>query len=306
MHWNVGRARITAIAEQPLRDIEGLIRKARGEELDAISWLSPHFRDADGKMRGVIQMFVVELNGATVIVDTCIGDGKNVPVDAHAHLAHMGLMDKFRENGFAPEQVDYVLCTHMHFDHVGLNTHKVDGIWVPTFPNARYLFARAEYDHWMAENKRPIADPEKEEHPGRRAAILFQMTQVNVHSESIAPVFEAGLADIVEPPCEPVPGFRLRPTPGHTPGHVSIEIRSDDAAALITGDSFHHPCQIARSDWYSVADADRAMSCTTRAEILNDLEGTDCLFIGSHFSEPTAGHIVRDEKMYRLDWRDLK
>lgn len=298
--WQIGDARITAIVEQSL-SMERLITKAKPEALAEIAWLHPHFVDDAGKMLGLVQCFVIELAGKLILVDTCVGDHKDLPSDPAWHRQVFGLIDKLRDAGFDPERVDMVLCTHLHLDHVGINTHLVDGDWRPTFPNARYLFARAEYEYWQAEAAMEPVDPTTLERPFEKFRAGFQATQRLVNQQSVAPVMAAELADLVDPPCEPLPGLRLVPTPGHTPGHVSVELSSAGAKALITGDAFHHPCQIARAEWATVADFDRDGSSATRRGMLEELEASGALMLGSHFARPTGGRVVRDGETWKLE-----
>ena len=143
MHWQIGEARITAVVEQSLT-MDGLISKAKPDALAEIAWLRPHFVDDTGRMLGLVQCFVIELGGKLVVVDTCVGDEKDLPSDPAWNRKTFGLLEKFRAAGFDPDAVDMVLCTHLHLDHVGINTRLEAGEWVPTFPNARYLFARTE------------------------------------------------------------------------------------------------------------------------------------------------------------------
>ena len=300
MHWQVGEARITAVVEQDLV-MDGLISKARPDALAEIAWLRPHFVDEAGRMLGLVQCFVIEIGGKLVVVDTCVGDEKDLPSDPAWNRKTFGLLGKFRAAGFDPEAVDLVLCTHLHLDHVGINTRLEGGEWVPTFPNARYLFARAEYEYWKAEAEAEPVDPATLESNFERYRAGFQRTQKCVHEQSVEPVMRAGLAELVDPPCEPIPGVHLVPTTGHTPGHVSVEIRSRGEAALITGDAFHHPCQIARAGWATVADFDREESSATRRRMLEELEASGALMLGTHFAEPTAGRVVRDGKSWRLE-----
>lgn len=299
MQWQVGEATITAVVEQDLT-MDGLISKAKPETLAEIAWLQPHFVDEDGRMLGLVQCFVIELGGNLVVVDTCVGDDKDLPSDPNWNRQHFGLLAKLRAAGFDPEAVDIVLCTHLHLDHVGINTTLVDGEWVPTFPKARYLFARTEYEYWKAEAELEPVDPETLDKPFERYRAGFQATQRLVHEQSVEPIMAAGLAELVDPPCEPVPGIHLVPTHGHTPGHVSVEIISGGDRAVITGDAFHHPCQIARADWATVADFDREASSATRKRMLEDLEASGALMLGTHFARPTAGRIVRDGESWRL------
>lgn len=299
--WQIGEAKITAVVEQPLDDINGLIQGATPENLAEITWLQPHFMDDDGKLLGLVQCFVIELGGKRIVVDTCVGDHKDLPISPHWNQQVFGLFERFKDAGFDPRRIDFVLCTHLHLDHVGMNTLLVDGAFVPTFANAQYLFARTEYEFWASEYERPEDDPATLDRAFDRMRASFHTTQKHVHEQSVQPVFDAGLARLVDLPHEIVPGVTLVPTPGHTPGHASVEIASEGERALITGDCFHHPCQIARAEWGTHADIDRDAGTVTRKAILEQMCGSDDLMIGSHFAWPTAGRIARDGEAYRLE-----
>lgn len=299
--WQIGDARITAIVEQKLTGINELIQKATPENLAEIEWLSPQYIAEDGTLLGLVQCFVIEIGGKRIMVDTCVGDQKDLPSSHEWHQKIFGLYDRFREAGFEADQIDYVLCTHLHLDHVGMNTLLIDGAFVPTFPNAQYLFARSEFEFWASEYEKPEINPATLEKPFEKMRAAFHKTQKHVHDQSVQPIFDAGLGVLVDPPLEIVPGVRLIPTPGHTPGHCSVEVSSKGARAVITGDSFHHPCQIARHEWGTFADIDRASGTATRKAMLNDLCGSDALMIGTHFAEPSAGRIVEDGESFRLD-----
>ncbi len=300
MQRTIGTTRITSIPEQPLTGIEHLVRGALPDALGAIPWLRPHFVDDEGVLLGAIQMFVVEHGDHVIVVDTCVGNGKDLPVREEWSGLHTDLLGRFRRAGFAPEEVDMVLCTHMHLDHVGWNTFLDHGAWCPTFPNARHLFDRTEFEYWRAEAAGPFTPRAGDSDRMTAMREEFQRTQRNVLRESVQPIVDAGLSELVDAPCEPLPGIRLVPTPGHTPGHVSVEIRSDDARALVTGDSFHHPCQIARPEWAAAVDHDRTASTATRRRMLDEIVGTDVLLVGTHFAEPVCGRIVADGDSYRL------
>lgn len=301
INWRIGEATITAVVEQSLDDINGLIPKATPENLSEITWLRPHFMDVGGALLGLIQCFVIEIGGKRIVVDTCVGDHKDLPISPHWNQQVFGLFERFKAAGFDPEGIDFVLCTHLHLDHVGMNTLLIDDAFVPTFPNAAYLFARTEFEFWASEYARPEEDPTTLERAFDRMRANFHKTQKHVHDQSVQPILDAGLAELVDLPHEIVPGISLVSTPGHTPGHASVEIASEGARALITGDCFHHPCQIARSDWGTHADIDRDRGTETRKGILRGMCGTKDLMIGSHFAWPTAGRIVEDGESYRLE-----
>ena len=196
------------------------------------------------------------------------------------HLRSTSFLTDLVDAGSPRESIDVVLCTHLHLDHVGWNTMRVDGRWVPTFPNARYLFARTEWEYWK--------DQPEEFGP--------------VITDSVRPIIDAGLADLVEMDHQLTDEVRLEPTPGHTPGHVSVHIRSAGEEAMITGDMMHHPCQIARPDWSTVLDYDAEQSRRSRRGFLERCAQGPVLVIGTHFMPPTAGRIVRDGDTYRFDY----
>jgi len=300
MQRALGSSRITSIREQDLTDIESLLPGATPEALDGVDWLRPHFIGADGVMLGLVQTFVVEHDGHLLVIDTCVGNGKDLPVRDEWSGLQTDFLAWFRSAGFDPTDVDVVLCTHMHLDHVGWNTSHDGHRWHPTFPNARYLFNRTEFEFWQADGSGPYVPAEGESERLTDMRRRFHQTQINVHRDSVQPIIDAGLAEFVEAPCEPLPGIRLVPTPGHTPGHVSVEITSEGSRALVTGDSFHHPCQIARPEWASVADSDRSASSATRLRVLADVADTDVVLIGTHFAEPVCGCVVRAGDSFRL------
>jgi glyoxylase-like metal-dependent hydrolase (beta-lactamase superfamily II) len=228
-----------------------------------------------------VHALLIESQGQRIVVDTCVGNDKNLPAVKAWHKKTGGsFLADLEAAGFPAESVDTVLCTHLHVDHVGWNTMLVDGKWMPTFPNARYLWNRAEYEYWAAEDGNPYGD---------------------VVAESVTPVFEAGLVDLVTEDQVITDEVRLEPTPGHTPGHVSVHITSAGEEAVITGDLTHHPAQLAHPEWHSSADWDGAMGEATRRSFLERYSDRPVLVIGTHFAPPTAGHIVRDGDVWRLD-----
>jgi glyoxylase-like metal-dependent hydrolase (beta-lactamase superfamily II) len=154
------------------------------------------------------------------------------------------------------------------------------GRWVPTFPNARYLIGRQEYDHW-----RRKGDAEQQE----------------ILADSVQPIFDHRLAELVDMNHRLSAEIRLMPTPGHTPGHVSVAIESRGEQALITGDMIHHPCQIAHPEWSPTFDVDPAAAATMRRSVLDRVADRPVLVIGTHFAAPTAGHVRRDGRAYRFE-----
>ncbi len=273
--WQIGEFKITRIIEM---EVTGgsrfILPDATRDACLPIEWMRPHFMDAEGNLIMSIHALIVDTGTRRIMVDTCIGNDKQRSIPNWSHL-QTAFLDDIAGAGYARESIDTVMCTHLHVDHVGWNTMLVDGEWVPTFPNARYLVAEKEWSYWDA------VDDESEYGP--------------ILADSVRPVIAAGLMDFVESEHEICDGIRLEPTPGHTPGHVSVHIRSKGEEALITGDCVHHPCQMTRTDWCSSADYDQDQGQRTRETLLESYADRDVLIIGTHFATPTAGHIKRLE-----------
>ncbi len=279
LKWQVGDVRITQVVELTTASLGPyLLPQATPEALAELSWIRP-FVDQESRLVLSIHSLVVESQGSLLMVDTCIGNHKPRSYPRWNHM-QTDFLEKLEQAGFKPDAFDTVLCTHMHVDHVGWNTRLVDGAWVPTFGNARYLYAEEEWAHWREE-------------PQEYGPVI---------EDSVQPIFDAGLADLVRADHRVTDEVWLEPTPGHTPGHVSVHIASRGEEAVITGDMIHHPCQIAHAHWSSMADWDQAMSADTRQEFLARYADRPVLIIGTHFAAPTAGRIVRDGERYRLDY----
>jgi glyoxylase-like metal-dependent hydrolase (beta-lactamase superfamily II) len=266
LRWDVGAVRVTRVEEllTPVpRDY--MVAGITDEQLERQRpWIDPFF-DADGNLMLSFHSLVVESCGTTIVVDTCIG--VDTPRIAPGDPTFPDRLGDEIDGGLAG--VDVVLCTHLHFDHVGWNTRTIDGVSVPTFPNARYLFGRAELD---------FLDTDDDSH--------------EVREPSVAPLLEAGLVDVIDTDHRITDEVRTIPTPGHTPGHVSVVIESAGATALITGDTCHSPIQLTHPELASTRfDWDPAMSTETRRLLVARYADTDTLIIGTHFAPPTAGRL---------------
>lgn len=280
--WQVGNVRITRIVELEIAGgTRFILPDATREACLTLRWMHPHFMDEQGNLVMSVHALVVDTGERRIVVDTCIGNDKQRSIPTWTNLQTSFLEDLERA-GYPRESIDTVLCTHLHVDHVGWNTMLVDGRWLPTFPNARYLVAEQEWRHWDANDDDPMNE--------------------NVLDDSVRPVFAAGLVDLVTCDHQVCDEVRLEPTPGHTPGHVSVHITSGGREALITGDCIHHPCQMSRTDWCSSADTDQAQGRATREALLERYADGEVLVIGTHFPTPTAGHVrTRGEGGYWLD-----
>ena len=276
--WQIGGVKISRVVEM---EVTGgsrfILPDATRDACRGYRWMYPHFMDDAGNLVMSIHALVLDTGARRIVVDTCIGNDKDRDIPTWSHLQTSFLAD-LEAAGYPRESIDTVLCTHLHVDHVGWNTMLVDGEWRPTFPNARYLVGETEWRYWDDRDS--------------RAQVL---------ADSVRPVIDAGLVDFVPVDHRVCDEVWLEPTPGHTPGHVSVRISSGGEDALITGDCIHHPCQMTRTDWCSSADTDQAQGLETRESLLERMVDTDVLVIGTHFATPSAGHVKRrDEGGYWL------
>ena len=278
--WKIGDVTITRVVEMETTSKATFVLKdGSPENIRSVPWLRPHFANPDGKVIMSVHAFVIESPGHRMVVDTCIGNDKRRAFPGWNMLQLPFLID-LEQAGFARDSIDRVLCTHLHVDHIGWNTMLLDGKWTPTFPRARYLIGRKEWEHWS-----------KAIEPDTRELL----------DDSVRPVFEAGLADLVESDARITDEIRLEPTPGHTPGHHSVRISSRGQEAVITGDLMHHPVQMAHPEWGSHFDSDFGEAIATRRAFLERYGDQPILVLGTHFATPSAGRIVRDGNAWRLE-----
>jgi len=274
--WQVGDVTVTRIVE--LWDFQDNIQMtmpdATAEEVIALAWLHPHYATPDGKQRMNFQGFVVQAPGRVIVVDSCIGAGRQRDFDVFCDLPE-GFIEDLESLGISRHDVDTVMCTHLHFDHVGWNTYKdpETGEFKPTFPNARYLFGKTEYDAWQNTLR----------HDG---------VHTDTHLvECVDPIVKAGMADFIAADHEIAAGIRCEPSHGHTPGHVHVRISSQGQDAVITGDLMHHPMQVAMPYRQATFDMDKEAGRKTRMGFVEKYADSGVMVIGAHFMDPTAGHI---------------
>lgn len=277
LRWQIGEVEIIQIVEMEDNELfSTFIPEAKPDRIKEIPWLTPYFADSNGILKGVVQSFLIKSKGKSILIDTCNGNDKDRPnVPTWGNLK-TDFLQKFNDICINPESIDFVVCTHLHFDHVGWNTKLENGMWIPTFPNAKYLFSKGEYEYW-------IKKPEKE-----------MIDDFNGINDSITPIVEAGLAQFISDDHRIDENLRFIPTPGHTPHHISVVIESQGSKAIISGDTLHHPCQIAHQEWTTTSDTYPNQTVETRMKFLEDIVGTDTLLIGTHFSSPVAGKVVRE------------
>jgi len=296
--WRIGDITVTRLVEmtvcKAMGGEESSLPEAFPEAVRQIPWVVPHFATEEGHLLMSFHALLVDTPDGRLIVDTCVGNDKTRSVPFWNKLT-TNFMSDLEALGWSREDVDGVLCTHLHVDHVGWNTMLDGDRWVPTFPNAHYYMARREVAHWCDEiaREKPERTPEDEGRPDIDSEATFL--------DSVKPILDAGLDELVDTDATIMPGVRLMPTPGHTPGHVSVVIESNGERAVITGDLVHHPCQLAHPHWSSAFDTDVDQSIATRLSFFAEFADTPTLVIGTHFAGPTAGHIKRDRGGFRFE-----
>lgn len=254
-----------------------------------LSWLAPDFYSMDlGRSISSIHTWVLRTPTQTILVDTCTGNGKDRPGWPDFHMMDTPYLDRLLAAGVDPQDVDVVLCTHLHVDHVGWNTRLVDGRWVPTFPNARYLMSRADLEHF----ENACADPQ--------GSALTR----NTYTDSVLPVVEARLAEVVTGIEVIAPGLCLAPAPGHTPGQVRLDLASGGRLACFCGDVLHHPLQVPLWHWRSRVCVDPDLARQTRRALLEHCADRGTLLLPAHFPHPYGGYIEHRGETFGISWPD--
>lgn len=244
-------------------------------------WIKPHFfDDVTGDIGSRIQTWIVRTPQHTVLVDTGVGNDKARGDNALWNKRSSGFLDDLRAAGVTPEQVDLVLCTHLHVDHVGWNTRLVDGRWVPTFPKARYVFPGEEWEFWKHEDQ-----------AGREKSGCI--------ADSVVPVVESGQAVMVNSTYRVDPWLSYEPWVGHTPGHVGVRVHTSVGDAVFSGDLMHRVVQVAEPQWSSIFCYDAHQAAATRKAFVERHAASGDLVLPAHF--PLPGRIVRDGEIHRFE-----
>lgn len=264
---------VEATAPMPMKDF---IPQFSLERIQPhLGTLAPRFMDANGENgNAAFRSWVVRTGHHTVLIDSCIGNDKQRPNFPPFHNIKTDYLQQLASIGLSPEQIDYVFCTHCHVDHVGWNTRLQSGRWVPTFPKAKYVFARKELAHWQSLPKEELAINE------------------NVFEDSVQPILDAGLAEIIDDGFDLDNQLSIQPTPGHTPGHYSVVLKDGSETGIFAGDTMHHPVQIFVPDWNSGFCLDGPLAIATRKKLLEQAASRNMLLLPVHFASPGAGRVA--------------
>jgi glyoxylase-like metal-dependent hydrolase (beta-lactamase superfamily II) len=235
----------------------------------------------DGRLRMRFQSFLVRTGRHNILIDTCCGNGKDRQPRPDFHHLNTDYLACLEATGVKPEQIDFVMCTHLHWDHVGWNTQLLGGKWVPTFPNARYIIGRTEYDYWHSRFER-----------GEQGIHLTSF------GDSVLPVIREEKAVLVDDDYEFDKGIWFEPCRGHSPGHVLINLSSKGALGVVSGDVIHHRIQLAFPAMSTVADADMAQARITRTALIERLAGSGSILLPAHFPPPVFGRVAKQDQGY--------
>ena len=276
----IGAIRVHRVleSEEPFIPAERFFPDATSEALAPHrGWLEPRALCPEtGRIIVAVQSYLVRTTRHTILIDTCVGNHKsNRFFEAWHDRRDETWLRRLGAAGVHAEAVDFVLCTHLHLDHCGWNTRLVEGRWAPTFPNARYLFQRQEFEY-----RQGLAD--------------------STFEENVVPVMEAGQGILVDNDHALDDEVWLEPTPGHTPGHVAIRLASEGRQAVMMGDVMHSPVQCAEPHWHAASDTDPALARATRLRFLDRHCGSDTLVLTAHFPSPSVGHVVAEGNAFRF------
>lgn len=282
--FRLGKVQVTYIPELTLpTSVRWMLEGVTREEVAACAgWMQPHYQDADGYLVQDIHTLLVRTPDNVILVDTGVGNGKERGGGIPAfNMLDTPYLARLAEAGVAPGDVDIVLCTHMHSDHLGWNARREGDRWVPTFPNARHLFVDTEWDYWHRMAKE-------------------QEATARLIEDSVTPVFEAGLVDLVPAAHVVEPRVRLVPSHGHSPGHVTVEVHSEGEVAALIGDVMHSPLQAAFPRTKPALDREVEPAASARLEVLERYADTPALVLGAHWPWPPA-MLKRDGAVFRAE-----
>jgi glyoxylase-like metal-dependent hydrolase (beta-lactamase superfamily II) len=280
--FNIGRATVTRIEETylpvyPVTDIFPAITEDILAEHSR--WLAPHHYDPDSrKIKLSVHSWLLQIDGRKILIDGCCGNQKSRPQRPFWNMLKEPWLDRLAAAGAHPDEIDMVMCTHLHHDHVGWNTQLRDGKWVPTFANARYVFSKLDLDYFQNQERDPATAP----------------AEFGSFRECVVPVIEAGRADLVTGPHRLNEFIEILPAGGHSPGHFVFKLDAGGSTpAMLTGDVFHHLLQVFYPDWNFPKNSDADEARTSRRRVFEQCAASGALVFPGHVGAPFAGYIEK-------------
>jgi len=289
--FTIGEATITRVEETyvgsyQLRDVFKDFTDAHMAEHG--HWLAPHHYMADtGDIRLAVHGWLLQVGGKKILIDSCCGNNKVKPDRPFWSNLNEPWLERLAAAGARPDEIDLVMCTHLHHDHVGWNTQKKDGKWVPTFPNARYVFSKPDVDYFYKVDTDPKEGP----------------AELGTFRECVVPILEDGKADLVSGGPYRLNDFiEIDAAPGHSPGHVVFKLESKGARAVFVGDVWHHLLQVYYPDWNFPKNSDAAQARVSRRKVLADCAASGALVFPGHVGAPFAGRIETTTNGFKPDF----
>jgi glyoxylase-like metal-dependent hydrolase (beta-lactamase superfamily II) len=285
--FKVGKATITRIEETylpvyPITDIFPEFSEADLKEHG--NWLAPdHYEIASKKIKLSVHSWLLQIDGKKILIDCCCGNNKPRPTRPHWNMLNEPWLNRLAAAGARPDEINLVMCTHLHHDHLGWNTQLRDGKWVPTFPNARYVFSKVDFDYFQKIDANPESAP----------------AEFGTFQECVVPVVEAGRADLITGPHRLNEFIEILPAGGHSPGHFVFKMELGGGKAMITGDLFHHLLQVFHPDWNFPKNSDVDEARLSRRRVFEDCAATAAMVFPGHVGAPFAGYIDKTASGFR-------
>ena len=257
------------------------------------SWLYPNHVDREsGRIVASMHSWLIDTGSTKILVDTCLGNHKDRLPYRNWDRLNTPWLNRLEAAGVSHDEIDYVCCTHLHVDHVGWNTQLVDGTWVPTFPNARYLFSQAELDHV----RRELSGLEPDD--------SFGAVNAKTYEDSVAPILQQ--ADLItqNQPLDET-GIELLLTPGHTPGSMTLRLTSEAQPVYFTGDVCHHPIQMLYPSMNSTYCQIPDVAIATRRDLLTRCDDENALLLPAHFGPPHGCRVRAEATSFTPVWEPM-
>jgi glyoxylase-like metal-dependent hydrolase (beta-lactamase superfamily II) len=277
--FNIGRATITRVEEVYGPTYPGTqIFPELNEKILAehAHWIAPdHYEASTGLIKLSVHSWLLQIGGQKILIDCCCGNQKNKPGRPFWHMMNTPYLERLAAAGARPDEIDVVMCTHLHHDHVGWNTQLRDGSWVPTFPKARYIFSKPDFEYYQKQDADPKEGP----------------AQLGTFRECVLPIVEAGRADLVTGPHRLNDEIEIIPAPGHSAGHVVFWLESRGERAAFVGDIWHHLLQVYYPHWNFPLNSDADQARVSRRMVLERCAGAGAMTFPGHVGAPFAGRI---------------
>jgi glyoxylase-like metal-dependent hydrolase (beta-lactamase superfamily II) len=285
--FRIGQATITRVEETcgPTYPIIDIFPECSSAVLSEYGhWLAPsHFDAQTGLIKLSVHSWLLQIGRQKILVDACCGNNKVKPGRPFWHMLNVPFLERLAKAGAQPDEIDYVMCTHLHHDHVGWNTQLLDGRWVPTFPNARYVISKTDFQYYRKLDSDDKTAP----------------AEMGTFRECVLPLVEAGRAELVSGDHRLNEHIELMPAPGHSAGHVVFKLEAAGERAVFTGDVLHHLLQVYYPDWNFPKNSDPEQARASRRRVLEHCASSGALVLPAHVGAPFAGHIEATGRGFR-------